>query len=180
VSVPVPAIRFREFLADAQRIGRGVRVGIGDWRAQLEANKDAFAVEFVRRPRFVAEYPLSMTAAQFVDKLDQNAGGVLSQVERDQLVAELSAAPDATQGRARALRIVAEDADLRRGETNRAFVLMQYYGYLRRNPDDPQDTDFRGWNFWLGKLNEFNGNFVAAEMVKAFLDSAEYRKRFAP
>ena len=47
---------------------------------------------------------------------------------------------------------------------------MEFYGYLRRNPDNPQDTDFRGWKFWLDKLNEFNGNFVDAEMVKAFSD----------
>jgi hypothetical protein len=52
--------------------------------------------------------------------------------------------------------------------------------YLRRNPDDPQDTDFRGWKFWLDKLDQFNGNFVQAEMVKAFLVSSEYRQRFGP
>jgi hypothetical protein len=104
---------------------------------------------------------------------------VLSQTERDQLVAELEAAPDLTQARASVLRKVAEDSDLRNLERNRAFVLMQYYGYLRRNPDDPQDTDFRGWEFWLNKLNEFNGNFVNAEMVKAFIVSSEYRQRFA-
>ena len=73
---------------------------------------------------------------------------------------------------------MAEDEDLRRAEFNRAFVLMQYYGYLRRNPDDPQDTNFGGWKFWLDKLNSFNGNFVEAEMVKAFLVSQEYRRRF--
>ena len=81
-------------------------------------------------------------------------------------------------GRASVLRKLAEDADLQQREFNRAFVLMQFYGYLRRNPDDPQDTDFRGWKFWLDKLNEFNGNFVQAEMVKAFLESTEYIDRF--
>ena len=63
-------------------------------------------------------------------------------------------------------------------ETNRAFVLMQYFGYLRRNPDDAPDVNMDGFNFWLTKLNQFNGNFVNAEMVKAFLDSSEYRSRF--
>ena len=55
---------------------------------------------------------------------------------------------------------------------------MQYYGYLRRNPNEGRDTDFTGYNFWLGKLNEFRGDFVHAEMVKAFLSSDEYRRRF--
>ena len=119
-----------------------------------------------------------MTPAQFVDKLNQNSGGVLSQDERNQLVDELTGASNLTQGRASVLRKVAEDPDMTSNEKNRAFVLMQYYGYLRRNPDNPQDTDFRGWEFWLNKLNQFNGNFIQAEMVKAFITSDEYIKRF--
>jgi hypothetical protein len=55
---------------------------------------------------------------------------------------------------------------------------MQYFGYLRRNPNDEPDGNFAGYNFWLDKLNKFNGDFKAAEMVKAFLSSSEYRKRF--
>ena len=75
---------------------------------------------------------------------------------------------------------MAENADLARNEFNKAFVLMQYFGYLRRNPNDPPEPtlDFQGYNFWLNKLNQFNGNFVNAEMVKAFLVSTEYRQRF--
>jgi hypothetical protein len=75
---------------------------------------------------------------------------------------------------------VAEDADLNTAEFNRAFVLMQFYGYLRRNPNDAPDTDYTGYDFWLGKLNQFNGNFVNAEMVKAFIVSGEYKQRFGP
>ena len=60
----------------------------------------------------------------------------------------------------------------------RAFVLMQYFGYLRRNPNDAPDTNFDGYNFWLNKLTQFNGDFVQAEMVRAFIDSSEYRRRF--
>ena len=67
-------------------------------------------------------------------------------------------------------------------EFNRAFVLMQYFGYLRRNPNDPPEAglDFSGYNFWLSKLNQFNGNFINAEMVKALINSGEYRQRFGP
>ena len=174
----MPVIRLNEFLPDTQRIGQGVQVGVGNWEQQLEANKNAYMLEFVQRQRFLNAFPTSLTPAQFVDKLNLNSGGVLSQAERDQLVAELTAATDVNQGRASVVRRVAEDADMRRNESNRAFVLMQYYGYLRRNPDDPQDTDFRGWEFWLGKLNQFNGNFVSAEMVRAFITSIEYTERF--
>jgi hypothetical protein len=175
----VPVIRLPEFLPDTQEIGQGIVVGQGNWEQQLEDNKHTFASEFVSRQRFVDAFPSSMTAAQFVDKLRQNTGSALSQAERDQLVAELIA-NNTTAGRASVLRKVAEDADLQGNEFNRAFVLMQYYGYLRRNPDDPQDTDFQGWKFWLDKLNQFNGNFIQAEMVKAFIFSTEYRQRFGP
>jgi hypothetical protein len=175
--LPVPIVRFNEFLPDTQRIGQGVVVNVGNWQQQLEDNKQAFLAEFVQRSRFTTLFPASMTAAQFVDKLNTNAGNPLSQSERDQLVSDLSTN---VKTRAQVLRAVAEDPDLNSAEFNRAFVLMQYFGYLRRNPNDPQDTDYTGYDFWLTKLNQFNGNFVNAEMVKAFIVSGEYRQRFGP
>jgi hypothetical protein len=80
--------------------------------------------------------------------------------------------------RAFALRRVAESPTLNQQELNRAFVMMQYFGYLRRNPNETPDTDLTGYNHWLGKLVEFNGDYERAEMVKAFLASTEYRGRF--
>ena len=82
--------------------------------------------------------------------------------------------------RAQALRLIAEWDRFRRAEFNRAFVLMEYFGYLRRNPDDSPDNNLNGFNFWLAKLDQFNGNFVQADMVKAFIKSTEYRGRFGP
>ena len=101
----------------------------------------------------------------------------MSQAECDQLVNDLTTG---AKTRAQVLRAVAEDPDLNRAEFNRAFVLMQFFGYLRRNPNDPQDTDYTGYDFWLTKLNQFNGNFVDAEMVKAFIVSGDYRQRVGP
>ena len=168
-------------MPDTQRIGQGVVVNVGNWQQQLEDNKNAFTEEFVQRPAFLTAFPLAMTPATFVDALNGNAkdnSGVmpLSTAERDNFVAALT---NGTMTRAQILRAVAEDPDLASSEKNRAFVLMQYFGYLRRNPNDPQDTDYTGYEFWLGKLNQFNGDFIAAEMVKAFITSDEYRHRFA-
>jgi hypothetical protein len=177
VAGTVPVIRLDEFQLNTQSIGEGVRVGVGNWQQQLENNKAAYTLDFVQRPRFLAVYPTTMSPAQFVDGLNLKAGGVLSAFERQQLIAELTA-DNTTRGRASVLRKVAEDTELRANELRRAFVLMQYYGYLRRNPDDPQDTDFRGWKFWHDKLNQFSGDFVRAEMVKAFITSIEYKQRF--
>ena len=75
---------------------------------------------------------------------------------------------------------MADNAVLQQQEFNRAFVLMQYFGYLRRNPDAAPEPalDFAGDNFWLNKLNQFNGDYIGAEMIKAFINSGEYRGRF--
>jgi len=150
-------------------------VGQPGWETQLRNNKAAFASDFVSRARFTTAFPSTLTAAQFVDALDQNAGGVLSTSERNQLVNDVASGP---KTRAQVLIAVAEDSDLARNEFNKAFVLMQYFGYLHRNPNDAPDSNFDGFQFWLDKLNQFNGNFVAAEMVKAFISSIEYRRRF--
>jgi CSLREA domain-containing protein len=173
----VPVIRFEEFLPDTQEIGRGVVVGQTGWEQVLENNKQAFLNAFVLRARFTGAFPAGMTPAQYVDALNANAGGALSTSERNQLVNDLATS---AKTRAQVLRAVAEDPDLNTAENNRAFVLMQFYGYLRRNPNDAPDADYTGYDFWLSKLNQFNGNFVNAEMVKAFIQSDEYRHRFGP
>ncbi|HVF57802.1 MAG TPA: DUF4394 domain-containing protein [Pyrinomonadaceae bacterium] len=171
---PVP-LTIREFLPDVQRLGRGVVIGEPGALDQLEANQRAYFEEFVTRPRFRAQYTDTQSPGEFVDALNANTGGALSQAERDALVAGLAAG---TETRATVLRKVVEDADFTRAELNRAFVLEEYFGYLRRNPGDAPDSNFDGYNFWLAKLNQFGGDFRAAEMVKAFITSTEYRQRF--
>ena len=123
-----------------------------------------------------------MTPGTFVDMLFANAGVIPSSSDRAAAVAEFNSAANTTDtaARARALRLIAENSTLQQQEFNRAFVLMQYFGYLRRNPNDAPDVNFDGYNFWLNKLNQFNGNFVNADMVKAFIKSTEYRRRFGP
>src|SRR5213076_1043920 len=122
----------------------------------------------------------SMTPAQLVDKLFLNAEVKPAASDRAAAINEFGSAAAASDvaARARALRDVAENSLLQQQEFNRAFVLMQFIGYLRRNPNDSPDSDYTGFDFWLTKLSQFNGNFVSAEMVKAFLSSDEYRQRF--
>jgi hypothetical protein len=179
----VPIIRLNQFLPDTQRIGQGVVVGVGNWQQQLENNKTAFAEEFVQRSAFLTPYPLTMTPTDFVDALNAMAAsgaasGAVPPATRDQLVSDLSAG---IKTRAQVLRAIAENSNMITAEKNRAFVLMQYFGYLRRNPNDPPDIglDYTGYEFWLNKLNQAGGNFVSAEMVNSFLVSDEYRRRFA-
>ena len=157
-------------------------MGQTGWETVLENNKQSFASQFVQRSRFASAYPASLSPAQFVDTLFANAGVTPTSNDRAAALSEFGSASTTSDlsARARALRRIAENSSLIQTEFNRAFVLMQYFGYLRRNPNDAPDTNFDGYNFWLNKLNQFDGDFVQAEMVKAFINSTEYRQRFGP
>jgi hypothetical protein len=79
----VPIISRSEFLADTQALGRDVIVGEAGWAAVLENNKQTFLSQFVERGRFLDAFPANISPAAFVDTLNSNSGGALSQTERD-------------------------------------------------------------------------------------------------
>ena len=178
-TLPVPVVRFSEFLPDTQRIGRGVVVGQPGADALLDSNKTAYAAEFVQTQRFITAFPTTMTPTAFVNKLFDNAGLPHSGADYTAAINFFNGAADTanTSARGQAVRRVAENTTLNTNEFNKAFVLMQFMGYLRRNPNDTPDTDYTGYDFWLTKLIQFNGNYLNAEMVKAFITSTEYRSR---
>ncbi len=130
-------------------------VGQTGWQLALENNKQAFIAGFVARSRFANAYPTTLTPTEFVNALFTNAGVTPSPTDRDAAISEFSGAGDTAEyGRAgRALRRVAENSTLAQQEFNKAFVLMQYFGYLRRNPNDAPEAglNFDGYNFWLGQ-----------------------------
>ena len=168
------AVQRTDFMADTQTIQSKpaqVIVGQGNWQAQLEANKQAFAQAFVQRTAFQSAHG-GQSASAFVDSLFANAAVTPTTAERNAAITAFGGG--GTAGEAAALRSVAESTSVSNANFNQAFVLMQYFGYLQRDPDTS------GYNFWLAKLNQFNGDFVQAEMVKAFITSTEYRQRFGP
>ncbi|MCM3872258.1 MAG: Ig-like domain repeat protein [Pyrinomonadaceae bacterium] len=177
-------LRLAEFLPDTQQIGKGVIFGEPGSVQRLENNKVAFALDFVSRSRFTSAYPTTLAPAEFVDALFANAGATPSATDRQVAIDEFGGVGNTADlaARGRALRRVAENSTLAQQEFNKAFVLMQYFGYLRRNPNDAPEPglNFDGYDFWLAKLNQFGGNFINAEMVKAFIISGEYRQRFGP
>jgi hypothetical protein len=144
-------------------------VGRSGWEQELAANRAAFLDAFVQRSAFRAAYD-SLSNSAYVDALIGHTGVSFSQTERDALVNGLTSG---SLTRGAVLGQIAENDGFVRSKFNQAFVLMEYFGYLRRDPDES------GYQFWLTKLNQFNGNFVQAEMVKAFITSGEYRQRFS-
>ena len=162
--------QFAEFMPDTQTIARDVVVGRTGWEQLLAANKENFIDAWVQRPEFHAAYDL-LTNDRYVDALIEHTGISFTPSERDALVNGLTFG---TLTRAGVLQRIAEDVRFVAVKHNEAFVMMEYFGYLRRDPDAS------GFQFWLNKLNEFDGNFEQAEMVKAFIVSGEYRARFSP
>jgi subtilisin family serine protease len=157
---------YAEFMPDSRTVANGIVVGEADWASRMEANKQAFVETWMQRPDFYATYDALANSA-FVDALIERAAGFNG--DRDSLVSGLN---QGTLSRAAVLRQIAENDGFTRVKLNGMFVMMEYFGYLRRDPDEA------GYRFWLDKLDGFGGNFEQAEMVKAFIVSEEYRSRF--
>ncbi|HLO01188.1 MAG TPA: Calx-beta domain-containing protein [Pyrinomonadaceae bacterium] len=181
--------RYLNFLRDQRRVSENLVVGNSGWEALLEANRDSFLQEFVSRPDFISAFPQGMSASTYVDTLFANEGVIPSAGERQTAINAYGNGN--TLGRAAALKSVIESDSVFGAQYNSAFVLMQYFGYLRRDADDPPDNNFTGYDFWLNKLNQVSvaGEDVRddrvaldrvkrADMVKSFIVSGEYRVRF--
>jgi serine protease AprX len=162
------APQFAEFMPDAATVARGIVVGEPNWARDLETNKQAFVDAWVQRRAFRTAFD-GLANDRYVEELVTHSGVNFTSDERAALVNDLT---NGTLTRAGALRRIVEDGRFVSARRNEAFVMMQYFGYLRRDPDAA------GYRFWLNKLNEFDGNFERAEMVKAFIVSGEYRARF--
>jgi len=175
---------FVEFERDTQAMQRGLVVDPNNnaWQTVLNNNRDAFMRDFVTRAEFVGLYPTTDTPTQYVDKLFLHAGITPASGERAGAIAEFGGAGTAADAgaRGRALLDVTQNATFQQREMNRSFVQIEYFGYLRRNPNDAPDGNFAGYDFWVSKLNTFGGNYITSEMVKAFISSDEYRRRFGP
>jgi glucose/arabinose dehydrogenase len=143
--------------------------------SDLEAGKQAFAEAFVQTTEFVARYGASSTCPDFVDALIntvRQSSAVEMASRRTELIGECNTyAGNAVVQRARVVRRLIEYQEFVSAEYNPAFVLAQYFEYLRREPDEG------GYQFWLDVVrNRDPNNYLG--MVQAFIISPEYRQRF--
>jgi hypothetical protein len=181
--------RYIPFLRDQRRVTDGVIVGNTGWDTLLAANRQAYLEEFVSSVDFTSVFPVGTSAGVYVDRLFANEGVAPTASERQAAVTAYGSGN--TLGRAAALRSVVDSDSVFNAQYNPAFVLMQYFGYLRREADDPPDNNFGGYDFWLNKMNQFTApgenvrdervalaRVKRAEMVRSFLVSDEYRLRF--
>jgi subtilisin family serine protease len=158
---------FAEFQTERMQIVEG---------PNLEQLKQAFALAFVQRTEFTNKYAGRDTAADFVDALiasiQQNSGIDLAN-QRNALITRYNSGANRNESRVLALREAIEQPIFFNGEYNPAFVIMEYFGYLGRDPDQG------GYLFWLEVLNNRDPNNYRS-MVCAFITSVEYQTRFAP
>jgi len=151
---------YSEFTVDRSKVVVG---------PNLENSKVALVSDFVERAEFKQSYPDSFTNVQFVNKLFDTALLIPFTAERQQQIDAMNAG----KTRAQVLRDVVEIPAFKTQEFNPSFVLMQYFGYLRRDPDAG------GYAFWLDVLNNREPNNYRG-MVCAFITSREYQERFSP
>jgi hypothetical protein len=141
----------------------------------LSADLLTLATDFVQRAEFTNKYALTLTRDQFVDALLQNVqqtSALNLTSRRNELLAEYDAGANQAQSRARVLLKLIGYAEYKQAEYNGAFVLSQYFAYLRRDPDEG------GYQFWLNILNNVVPNNYRA-LVCAFITSNEYQTRFS-
>jgi len=150
---------YQQFIMDRSRVVGG---------ATLDADKLALANDFVTRDAFTTRYPAGLSPEDFANRLFDTAALFPFTAERQQL------AQDIRNGktRAQALMQVIEIQQFKSREFNPAFVLMQYLGYLHRDPDPG------GYAFWLNALNSDPSNVNG--IVCVFITSTEYQLRFSP
>jgi hypothetical protein len=163
--------RYDEFMRDMKIVGRDVYVGREGWEQVLENNKNALAEKCLERPDFKALYDGKSTE-QYVDALLVNIGQARQREKREAVISALSTG---SKSRAFGLSRIAEMINSK-AEYNDAYILVHYFGYLRRNPDDPPDSNLAGFNYWLNDLNR-TGDYRSVGRV--FIEAEEYKKQWA-
>ncbi len=121
-------------------------------------------VDFMGRSSFITDYN-GLTNSGYVDLLLQRAGVSLS--TRQAMIDGLNGG---SLTRAQVLRQIVESSEVSNKYFNQAFVVMQYFGYLRRDPD-------AAYLVWIQELDQGSDS---RHMVTGFVNSTEYGSRFGP
>ncbi len=132
---------------------------------ELEANKVAFVNEFMTRPDFQNRYGTLLDPTAYV-------GALLQTVELPNHPGRqgwITGLTNSSLTRGQVLRSLVESTEVYQKYYTEAFVIMQYFGYLRRSADS-------SYLDWIQTMNSTGGDYRT--MINGFLNSAEYRNRF--
>lgn len=162
--------RHSEFLADVKFIGRGVFPGSDDEQAKLEGNLNEFIADWVEREKFRARYN-AMSNERYVDTLGENSGIKLSQAERSNLIDRMNSG---AMTRAQVLSTIVNLPEFVKEEKYRSLVLLHYFAYFHRNPDDPPDNDLNGFDYWVREVEK---SAEPGRLSQAFMAADEYKSK---
>ncbi|MBA2733522.1 MAG: DUF4214 domain-containing protein, partial [Acidobacteria bacterium] len=151
--------RYAEFMPDLSRVS-GFQSGQDE-----ESSKVAFIDDLMSRPEFKNRYDSKTQPRDYVNELEKAADVTLS--NKEALIDDLD---KGRKNRAQVLRAVAESNEVIGKYFRQAFVIMEYFGYLRRDAD----ISYLDW------IKTFNDTDSYRTMVNGFLNSREYRLRFGP
>jgi hypothetical protein len=156
--------RYSDFLPDVEALGAGVVVSsLDEQQPMLEENFE----QLVEQPKFHERFK-ALTSEGFVDALAANARLSLPPAERAAFADKLTSG---ALTRAQVLAAIVNHRDFAERERNRSLVLLHYFGYLQRNPEDAPDRNLEGFNFWLKEV-ETSGE--VDRLTRAFMASFEH------
>lgn len=161
--------RYAEFMSDVAEVGRGLVPGTEESQNEFDERLRSLARDAANGAAFRSLYD-NLDDAQYAARLYENAGLAHDAAARDALAAALASRAETRAG---ALLKVAGDSRLVEREQFRSLLLLHYFGFLRRNPDDPPDRGLEGFDFWLAQLER---NHDPDKISLAFRDSIEYKK----
>jgi hypothetical protein len=161
--------RFNEFLPDVRSVSHGIISTQEDEESRLQGNLRELADRWVKRDEFKAVYS-AINDAEYIDRLSANAQISWDESARSALAQKLTRRE---LTRSEALLEIVNEAQFAEREKNRALVLLHYFGYLRRNPDDPPDHDLSGLHYWIESLQHHND---PVKLSRAFSESGEYHQ----
>jgi hypothetical protein len=150
------------------------RKEIRNYNGGIEEARLALVKAFVQRTEFDKKYPKTLNKAEFVDRILSSVSQSTDLDLKNQREALIGLSDGTNAGRAAILAAISGQSNVLDSQYNQAFVLVQYFGYLRRDPDDS------GFNFWVNVLKSkpLRDPDSARSMICAFLTSTEYQNRF--
>ena len=161
--------RYADFMHDVTELGQGVIPGPEDTEQRLAENLRRLIEQSTKRPAFHAAYS-QVGDEDFVVRVYANASLPLDDSTRTALANELK---EKRATRADVLLRVVEDSRFAEREKNRSLVLLHFFAYLRRNPDDPPDKNMDGLLHWVIEMDK---GYAPAALSYAFASSIEHQR----
>jgi hypothetical protein len=154
--------RYAEFMRASEEVGTYVNLNADEETEQFEQNLKEFAARLTQEKSFS-----ELDHRGYVEHLIRNTHVGFESWETDNLVKLL----DQGNSRAYVLLLIANDERVVEREKDRSLLLLHYFAYLRRNPDDPPDHNLNGFNFWLQDLGKSHN---PTKIATAFQNSIEF------